>query len=329
MLSNKTVLVTGATGFIGSHLVELLVRGGAQVRAMSHYRGDPSLHNLEYLSEEDRRAIEVVRGDVKDPFFVRGAVAGCDLVLHLAALIGIPYSYVAPASYLDTNVQGTLNVLEACRAEGTGRLIHTSTSECYGTARYTPIDEDHPLQGQSPYSATKIAADKLVDSYHLSFGLPIVTLRPFNTYGPRQSTRAVVPTILSQLLWGDGEVRLGSLSPVRDLTYATDTARAFLQAADAPGIEGQTIHLGVGKGISIGDLAQQAMEVVGKEVPIVEDEQRVRPASSEVFELISDNRKAAELLDWRPLVSLKEGLERTAEFVSANRELFAAATYGV
>lgn len=328
MLTGKTVLITGATGFIGSHLVERLLGDGALVRAMAHYRSDPSLHNLELLEEEERSAVEVIRGDVRDAYFVRGAVAGCDVVMHLAALIGIPYSYEAPASYVGTNVLGTLNVLEACRSEGASRLVHTSTSECYGSALYTPIDEGHALQAQSPYSATKIAADKLVDSYHLAFGLPTVTLRPFNTYGPRQSARAVIPTIISQLLSGENRIRLGSLSPVRDLTFVSDTVDGFVRAGSAPDIEGQTINLGVGSGISIGDLANGIMDVVGRKVDIETDEQRVRPATSEVLELISDNRKARKLLDWRPLVSLGDGLQKTVAFVSAHRELFATETYG-
>ena len=209
-LKGKRVLVTGATGFIGSHLVQRLLEEGAAVRALSHYRSHPGLHNLEFLSVEEMSAVEVIRGDIRDPFIVRQSVAGCEVIFHLAALIAIPYSYKAPASYVSTNVLGTLNVLEACRAEGAPRLVHTSTSECYGTARYTPIDEDHPLQGQSPYSATKIGADKLVESYHRSFGLDAVTIRPFNTFGPRQSARAVIPTIISQLLVKAPVLRLGT-----------------------------------------------------------------------------------------------------------------------
>lgn len=329
-LQGKTVLVTGATGFIGSHLVERLVQRGARVRAMSHYRSDPSLHNLALLPREVLEHVEVLRGNVEDPFFVRSAVAGCDVVFHLAALIAIPYSYVAPASYVATNVTGTLNVLEACRSEGTPRLVHTSTSETYGTAQYTPIDEKHPLVGQSPYSASKIGADMLAESYHRSMELPVVTIRPFNTFGPRQSARAVIPTIISQLAAGVSELRLGSLAPVRDFTYASDTADGFIAGALAPsGAEGQLFNLGVGKGITIGDLARTLMELMEVDVPLTEDAQRVRPDKSEVLALISDNRKAKAGLGWEPKVSLREGLERTIAFVRAHPELFRPKEYSV
>ncbi len=296
---------------------------------MTHYRSDPHLHNLEYLDREELEAVELTRGNIEDSFFVRAAVEGCSIVFHLAALIGIPYSYVAPASYLATNVQGTLNVLEACRAEGTARLIHTSTSECYGTARYTPIDESHALQAQSPYSASKIAADKMVESYFNSFDLPVVIVRPFNTFGPRQSARAVIPTIIGQLLSDAVRVELGSLSPVRDLTFVSDTVEGFLGAAASEAAIGEQINLGVGQGITIGDLAERIMKLMGKAVPIQVAERRVRPESSEVGELISDNRKATRVLGWVPQVSLDEGLQRTIEFQAAHANLPRAQDYGV
>ena len=328
-LADKRVLVTGAAGFIGSHLVQRLLAERADVRAMTHYRGDPSLHNLEFLAQEEASRLEVIRGDVEDPFFVRRAVEGCEVVFHLAALIAIPYSYVAPASYVATNVSGTLNVLEACRSEGTPRMVHTSTSECYGTARYTPIDENHPLQGQSPYSASKIAADKIVESYYNAFDLPVVTIRPFNTYGPRQSARAVIPTIISQLAVGRPTIRLGSLAPVRDFTFVTDTAAGFLCGATAEGVEGQVFNLGVGKGITVGELARKIIELFGSDAQIETEEQRLRPEKSEVLALISDNRAAAERIGWQPQVSLDQGLRQTIEFVRDHPELFAADKYGV
>ncbi len=329
MFSGKRVLVTGATGFIGSHLVEYLLDAGADVRAMTHYRSDPSLHNLEFLSREKRESLEIVRGDIADGFFVNRAVEGCDYVFHLAALIAIPYSYVAPASYVSTNVTGTLNVLEACRSHGTPRLVHTSTSECYGTAQYTPIDEAHPLQGQSPYSASKIAADKLAESYYCSFDLPVVTIRPFNTFGPRQSTRAVIPTIISQLVAGKEEVCLGSLTPVRDFTYVTDTVRGFIQGAITPDVEGGVFNLGVGKGITIGDLAVKLVELAGSNAKVTCDGDRIRPDNSEVMALISDNAKSREQLGWSPEFSLTEGLTETIEFVRENLHLFDVQCYSV
>lgn len=325
--SGKRVLVTGATGFIGSHLVEHLVRAGAEVRAVAHYRSDPSLSNLETVGEEILSRVEVVRGNVEDPFFVRRAVEGRDVVFHLAALIAIPYSYVAPASYVATNVTGTLNVLEACRSEGTPRMVHTSTSEVYGSARYTPIDEGHPLQGQSPYSASKIAADKLAESYHRSFELPVVTIRPFNTFGPRQSARAVIPTVLGQLLAGGESLKLGALDPVRDFTFAADTARGLALGAVAEGVEGEVINLGVGKGISIGELAEKIMQVTGRRATISAEGERLRPQKSEVMALISDNRKAASLLGWSPEVTLEDGLAATADFLA--RHPVAAEGYAV
>jgi dTDP-glucose 4,6-dehydratase len=325
----KRVLVTGAGGFIGSHLVQRLVAKGANVRAMTHYRSDPSIHNLEFLTPDEMACVDVIKGNVEDPYFVRHAVEGCDVVFHLAALIAIPYSYIAPASYVATNIHGTLNVLEACRSEGTPRLVHTSTSECYGTAKYTPIDEKHPLQGQSPYSASKIGADKIVESYYRSLDLPVVTIRPFNTFGPRQSTRAVIPTIISQLAAGVKTLKLGALSPVRDFTFVTDTAEGLICGALAEGVEGEVINLGVAKGITIGKLAEEIMKLVEVIVPIETKEQRLRPEKSEVMTLISDNRKAEKKLRWRPQVSLEDGLAKTIEFIHQHLELLRADKYGV
>lgn len=328
-LRGRKVLVTGASGFLGSHLVEALVAEGATVRAMTHYRSDPVLHNLGYLSAEVLGEIEIVRGAIEDDPFVRHAVSGCDVVFHLAALIGIPYSYVAPVSYVNTNVKGTLNVLQACREAGTHRIIHTSTSECYGTARYTPIDEKHPLQGQSPYSATKIAADKMAESYYRSFSLPVVTVRPFNTFGPRQSARAVISTIIAQLLSDAAALRLGSLEPVRDMTFVTDTIAGFIAAAKCDAALGEEINLGTGFGVSIEDLAHRLMKLTGREIRIAADADRTRPEKSEVWQLISNNLKARELMNWRPEISLDEGLARTIDFFRAHKPRFDPAEYWV
>jgi NAD dependent epimerase/dehydratase len=316
-VTSKRVLVTGAGGFIGSHVVEEVVRQGASVRAYVHYNSRSDWAHLEDLDAHVRGSIEVVPGEVQDPFSVQRAVADCDVVLHLAALIGIPYSYVAPQSYVETNVTGTLNVLEAARHHGTERVVVTSTSETYGTALYTPMDEQHPLQGQSPYSASKIGADKMAESYARSFDLPVTTLRPFNTFGPRQSLRAVIPTIISQALSGE-VVRLGSRAPLRDFTFAEDTARAFVAAASAPSATGQVLNAGSGKGITIGGLAELILEVVGSKAEIVVDEERIRPEASEVFELLADASRLRELTGWAPQVTLREGLERTSEWVARN-----------
>lgn len=306
-LSGKNVLVTGAGGFIGSHLVEKLVEAGAKVRAMVHYNAI----GRSWLDDSPHRGdFEVVAGDVTDRDSVMAAVRGREVVFHLAALIAIPYSYQAPASYVRTNIEGTLNVLSAARDLGVKRLVHTSTSETYGTARTTPIGEDHPLQGQSPYAATKIGADKLVESFHLSFGVPVVTVRPFNTYGPRQSARAVIPTIITQALAG-GTVKLGNLRPTRDLNYVDNTVAGFLAAATAQAAVGRVVNLGSGQEISIGDLAKKIIALCGSKSKIVSDEDRVRPEGSEVQRLLADISLAKELLGWTPRVSLEEGLERT------------------
>jgi len=321
-------LVTGAGGFIGSHLVEELVRDGYSVRAFVHYNSKNYWYHLEKLPTEILSGIEVVAGDVADAFAVDRVVEGCDVVFHLAALIGIPYSYLAPAAYVSTNVLGTMNVLEACRHHGVGRLVHTSTSETYGTAQYVPIDEKHPMVGQSPYSATKIAADKLVESYFLSFELPATVVRPFNTYGPRQSARAIIPTIISQAL-ALGKVTLGNLDPVRDLTFVTDTARGFIAAARSDRTRGEVVNLGVGEGCSVRELVERIGKLLGMELIPRQDTRRVRPPASEVQRLISNNSKVRGLTDWAPRVSLEEGLRRTIDYIRANLSEYKPEQYNV
>lgn len=313
-LQGRRVLVTGAGGFIGSHLVEALVADGANVRAFVHYNSRNDRGWLETLSADVSAEVEVVAGEIQDPFSVAGAVAGREIVFHLAALIGIPYSYLAPKSYVDTNILGTLHVLEASLKAGADRVIQTSTSETYGTAQYTPIDERHPLQGQSPYSASKIGADKIAESYFRSMNLGVTTLRPFNTFGPRQSLRAVIPTIIAQALAG-GPVRLGSLTPVRDFTFVTDTARAFIAAATSDEAVGQTLNAGNGRGISIGDLAELVLKLTGCDTDLVHEQQRVRPEASEVFTLVCDSTALRELTGWRPEVDLTSGLEATIDWM--------------
>ncbi len=320
----RKVVVTGAAGFIGSHLVEELVAAGAQVTALVHYNARSDFGHLRRLEPHTFGQIEVVSGDVRDPFIVRSVVRGNAVVFHLAALIGIPYSYVAPQSYVDTNVMGTLNVLQACVAEGVERLVNTSTSEVYGTARYVPIDEHHPLQGQSPYAATKIGADKLVESFYLSYGTPVVTVRPFNTYGPRQSARAIIPAILSQIVAGHDTLRLGSLDPVRDFTYVKDTVRGFLAVAESPNAVGEVTNIGTGQGTSIRALVDACCEVAGRHVDVVLDAPRVRPEKSEVMHLVCDNTKAATLAQWAPKFTLREGLSQTLRFIQSHPFLFDA-----
>jgi NAD dependent epimerase/dehydratase len=324
--AGKKVLVTGAGGFLGSHLCEALVDAGAAVTALVRYSSRSDWGNLEHLAPEKRDRLRVVSGNVEDAHFVLRAVEGHEVVFHLAALITIPYSYVAPSSYPRTNVEGTLNVLEAARFHGTPRVVHTSTSETYGTAQYTPIDEKHPLQAQSPYAASKIGGDKIAESYWRAFGVPVATLRPFNTYGPRQSARGVIPSIVCQALAGR-DVRLGNAKPVRDLTYVRDTVAAFMAIATCDGAIGEVVNVGSGSGVSIAELARTILALVGKEVPVVVDEERVRPESSEVYELVCDNRKAAKLLGWSPTVALEEGLTRTIEFVRGHPGLFKPDVY--
>lgn len=323
------ILVTGAGGFIGSHLVERLVAVGHSVRAMVRYNGRGDQGHLKSLPNDMRSSIEIVAGDVTDASQVRRLVQDCDAVCHLAALIGIPYSYDAPRSYVATNVLGTLNLLEACRDAGTTRVVVTSTSEVYGTAKYAPIDEVHPLQGQSPYSASKIGADKLAESFFTSFDLPVVTLRPFNTFGPRQSARAIIPTVLTQAISGASEIQLGSLDPQRDLTFVTDTVEGFRLAVETPGIEGETIHFGSGKAVTIGDLARRCLDVVGSSAKIVCSDSRVRPAKSEVGLLLCNPERAKSLLGWTPTVSLDEGLAQTAEYLRRHLSEYETGRYTV
>ena len=325
-LAGKKVLVTGAGGFIGSHLVERLVEVGAKVRAFVHYRADGSRGWLEESCH--RGDIEFVGGDVRDIDSVAGVVHDREIVFHLAALIGIPYSYQAPRSYIETNIEGTVNVLQAARAAGVERVVHTSTSEVYGTAQYVPIDERHPLQAQSPYSASKIGGDKMAESFHHSFDLPVVTLRPFNTFGPRQSARAVIPTIVTQCLTA-GRVKIGSKHTTRDFNFVADTVEGFVRAAIVREAVGQTINVGSGSEISIDDLSQTIVSLIGRDVPIELDTERVRPEASEVDRLLADNALAGEILGWKSQVSLKEGLARTIEWIGENLDRYRPGEYTV
>jgi len=317
-LKGKTVLVTGAGGFIGSHLVEALIERGAHVRAMVRYNSRNFWGYLENLNSKQMEQVEILSGDITDAFFVRKAVSGCTAVFHLAALIGIPYSYIAPQQYVDVNIQGTLNVLEACRAENVEKLVHTSTSETYGTAIYAPIDEAHPMQGQSPYSATKIGADKIAESYYLSFGLPVAIIRPFNTFGPRQSSRAVIPTIISQALAFErsGEpIRLGSLEPKRDFTFVKDTAEGFIRMAEVPASAGQVINVGSGQTQTIGETLSLIQDILGKgEIPVITEEKRIRPEKSEVGLLLANAQKAKTILGWEPRYTFRAGLEEAIAY---------------
>ena len=312
----ERVAVTGAEGFIGSHLVEELVGRGYRVRAMVLYNMYSSRGWLETLPPGVLDEVEVVFGDVRDPASVRGVVEGAAVVYHLAALGSVPYSYAAPRSFVDTNVIGTLHVLEAVRACQTPRLVHTSTSETYGTARTVPISEAHVLQAQSPYAASKIAADKLVESYYLSFGTPAVTLRPFNTFGPRQSARAVIPAVIIQLAAGSRELRLGALDPTRDFCYVTDTARAFAELGEAPSsaVLGEAFNAGTGADVAIGQLAEDIVRLMGVQADVVEDSRRLRPKDSEVMRLVCDASRLRDRTGWRPQVSREEGLRRTIEW---------------
>jgi len=324
--NDKKVLVTGAGGFIGSHLAERLVELGANVRAFVHYN---ALGSQGWLSQSQlRKQMEVFAGDICDRDSVRQATQGIDVIFHLAALIAIPYSYSAPGSYTRTNIEGTLNILRCALETGAQRVIHTSTSEVYGTARREPIDEDHPLQGQSPYSASKIGADKLAESFHLSFDLPLVTVRPFNTFGPRQSARAVVPAIITQCLTSK-VIQLGSLHPTRDLNYVGNTVDGFLRAALANDVLGKTINLGSNRKISIGELAKLIASLANRTITIEEDPKRIRPNKSEVGCLLADNTLARTLLGWEPKVSLEEGLAITIEWMQKNLDRYQPDEYRV
>jgi NAD dependent epimerase/dehydratase len=327
-LKEERVLVTGAAGFIGSHLVEGLLERGQRVRAFVRYNSNANVGWLADVPQELTANLEVFHGDIRDARAVHQAANGCHRIYHLAALIGIPYSYLAPDSYVEVNIQGTLNVLNAARDLGVDQTVVTSTSEVYGTAVYTPIDEKHPMQAQSPYSATKIGADHLAESFHRSFDLPVIIVRPFNTYGPRQSTRAVIPTIMTQALWGN-EIRLGSLSPVRDLVYVTDTAAGFVALADSADCIGKVTNLATGVGVSVGELAERITRLVGRKVPIVETDERKRPEKSEVFKLIGCASAAQSRADWRPRMPLDDGLSRTVEWIKRHADLYKPGVYSV
>jgi dTDP-glucose 4,6-dehydratase len=325
---DKKVLVTGAGGFIAGHLTERLILEGARVRAFVRYNSRSDVGMLRFLPVEVFSQLEIVRGDLRDMEAVRSAVRDVDTVFHLGALIAIPYSYVHPREVIETNVMGTVNILMAAREFKPRRVVNTSTSEVYGTAKYTPIDETHPLQGQSPYSASKIGADKIAESFYRSFDVPVVTLRPFNTYGPRQSARAVIPTIIMQALTGD-EVRLGSLDPWRDFTYVADTVEGFLRVAAADHVLGEEINLGNDNTIRIGDLANRIFSIMGKSPKVITDSKRVRPEKSEVMKLWASNKKADDLIGWKPRVSLDEGLRLTIEWISAHLDLYRPDQYTV
>lgn len=314
------VLVTGAGGFIGSHLVEALVQEGARVTALLRYNSRRDLANLAHVDRGVRAGVETIFGDVRDASLVERAVASREVVFHLAALIGIPYSYAAPQSYLDTNVHGTLNVLQAARAAGVSRLVHVSTSEVYGTARYVPIDERHPLRAQSPYAASKLGAESLALSYHASFGVPVAVVRPFNTYGPRQSRRAVIPSILSQLARRVAVLRVGATAPRRDFTFVTDTARGLLRLGLAADAVGEVTNLGSGRDLTIAELVAQCCDLVGHHPPIAADPERARPDGGEVMRLLCDNARAARVAGWQPRYTLREGLAETLRFVEQHRD---------
>lgn len=324
--TNRHVLVTGAGGFIGSHLVERLAHEGASVRAFVRYNSRSDIGLLRFLPSETLRQVEVIAGDLQDEQAIRHCVKGCQTVFHLGAIISIPYSYRHPSEVARVNFLGTLNILMACRDLRVNRLIHTSTSEVYGTALYAPINEKHPLQGQSPYSASKIGADKLVESFFCAYGLPVVTVRPFNTYGPRQSARAVIPTIITQALTG-ATIHLGNLDATRDFTYVSDTVDGFIKAGTAPDVEGQTINLGNGKETTIRDLARKVIQIIGGERKIEVDSQRLRPDGSEVMRLMADHDLAQEKLKWTPTISLEEGLNLTIRWIQENLGLYRIGTY--
>ncbi len=323
------VLVTGADGFIGSHLTELLVEKGYEVRAFAFYNSFNTWGWLDTLPASIMDHVEVFTGDIRDPNGVREAVKGCAAVFHLAALIAIPFSYYSPDSYVDTNIKGTLNVLQAARDFGTGRVLITSTSEVYGTARYVPIDEGHPYQGQSPYSATKIGADRLAESFYRSFSLPVTIVRPFNTYGPRQSARAVIPTVITQLLAGKTEIKLGALTPTRDFNYVKDTANGFYQIFKSDKTVGEEINIATQQEISVGDLAEELIRQINPAAKIVCDEERLRPEKSEVNRLLGCNEKIKRLTAWAPQYTLAQGLEETIAFLRDHLDLYKTDIYTI
>lgn len=325
----KKVIVTGAGGFIGSHLVEELVRRGYDVRAFVRYNGRNSWGHLEMADKQILANVEVLSGDIGDPFFVESALKDIDTVFHLAALIAIPYSYLAPQDFVRTNVFGTLNILEASRKNNVERLVHTSTSEVYGTAQYVPIDEQHPLQAQSPYAATKVSADKLVESYYLTYNLPAVIVRPFNTYGPRQSARAVIPTLISQLLNEGKEVIAGNLDTVRDFNFVLDTVNGFILAGLSAKVNGRVLNLATGTGVRIREILDIAQKIMGLTKTIVIDSKRVRPEKSEVLRLIGNSAFARETLDWMPQFSLEQGIGMTIEYIRSHLDSYKHTTYNI
>ncbi|MEY8338965.1 NAD-dependent 4,6-dehydratase LegB [Lachnospiraceae bacterium 62-35] len=325
----KKILVTGADGFIGSHLTESLLEKGYEVKAFVYYNSFNSWGWLDSLPQEKVKQIEIFAGDIRDPNGVREAMKGMDAVFHLAALIAIPFSYHSPDSYVDTNIKGTLNVLQAARTWNLERVMITSTSEVYGTAQYVPIDEKHPFQGQSPYSATKIGADRLAESFYRSFGLPVSIVRPFNTFGPRQSARAVIPTIITQLLAGKKEIKLGSLTPTRDFNYVRDTASGFIAIAESDRAIGQEINIATQREISIGALAEEIISQINPEAKIICDEQRLRPLNSEVNRLLGSNEKIKRLTDWKPQYTFEEGISATIEWIQNHMDSYKVDIYNV
>ncbi|GCD11352.1 NAD-dependent 4,6-dehydratase LegB [Clostridium tagluense] len=325
----KKVLVTGAEGFIGSHLTERLVELGADVTALAQYNSFNNWGWIDTFDKKTKDSIKVVTGDIREYDGMKRIIKGQEVVLHLAALIAIPYSYLSPMAYVRTNIEGTTNVLEACREYDVEKIVHTSTSETYGTALYVPIDEKHPMQGQSPYSASKIGADKMAESYYKSFNMPIATLRPFNTYGPRQSARAVIPTIISQILAGKTEIKLGSLTPTRDFNFVKDTAEAFIKVAESEKTIGEVINAGSNYEITIGDTVKKIISIIGKDVKILCDDERLRPENSEVNRLWADNTKIKELTGWKPSYSIDKGLEETVEWIKNNMQYFKTDIYNV
>ena len=325
----KKVLVTGADGFIGSHLTESLLEKGCEVRAFAYYNSFNSLGWLDSLPEEKLSQIDVFTGDIRDPNGVRAAMKGIDEVFHLAALIAIPFSYHSPDSYVDTNIKGTLNILQAARELETSRILITSTSEVYGTAMYVPIDELHPFQGQSPYSATKIGADRIAEAFYKSFGSPITIVRPFNTYGPRQSARAVIPTMITQLLSGKNEIRLGTLNPTRDFNYVKDTCKGFLAIAQSERTIGEEINIATQQEISIGELANELVKQINPNAKIICEEKRLRPCKSEVERLLGSNEKLRKLTGWEPEYTLKQGLQETIEFLKENLSKYKVNEYNI
>lgn len=328
-LKGRKVLVTGSEGFIGSHLTERLVEIGAEVTALVQYNSFNNWGWIDTFEKNIKDSIKVVTGDVREYDGMKRIIKGQDVVFHLAALIAIPYSYLSPMAYVRTNVEGTTNILEACRDYDVQKIVHTSTSETYGTALYVPIDEKHPMQGQSPYSASKIGADKIAESFYRSFNLPVATIRPFNTYGPRQSARAVIPTIISQILAGETEIKLGSLTPTRDFNYVKDTAEAFIKIAESDETIGEVINAGSNYEISIGDTVKKIINIMGKDIKIVCDEERIRPEKSEVNRLWADNTKIKELTEWTTQYSIDDGLEETVEWIKNNMQYFKTDIYNV